>query len=608
MRVPDSSGIPMRLRPDVALIAVLSLPFAGCRERERPPLNVVLITLDSTRADHLGCYGAGNGATPAIDRLAAQGVRFAQPDSVVPLTLPSHATILTGLVPQRHGLRADGSGTLRLGIDTLATVFSRRGSRTGAVVGSYLLDHRFGLGRGFGVYDDAVRRDPEARRSPITSERPAAAVADAALVFLRDAGTRPFFAWIHFYDPHAPYAPPEPYRSRFASSPYDGEIAYADSQIGRIVDYLDRADLRRRTIIVIAGDHGESLGEHGEAAHGLLLYESTLRVPLIVAGPGIHNGVLNEAVSTSDIAPTIASLAGSPMNVVRLDGRDLARDIVGRREPPPRDIYAETRYPANFGWTDLVAIRRDGKKLIAGAQDELFDLDLDPGETQNLAESDRGLFRELAAALAPLKKRIPAPAAAAEVQRADPREMTALFREYEEATAALDRGDLRSAITKAAQLVARDPTNPEFRLILARCYTAGKQSDRGLQLYREAAALAPSDPDVWYEFAAALQSDAGAEEARAAIDQALRLDPNRAEGHNMLGLSLAKSGDHARAAEEFRRAIAIDPRNAHAYNNLGDVFRATGQRDEALEMYRRAIALAPAFEAPRENRAAALEE
>ncbi len=603
MGVPDSSGAPMRLRLEVVLIAVLWL--AGCRERERPPLNVVLITLDSTRADHLGCYGARSGATPAIDRIAAQGVRFAQADSVVPLTLPSHATILTGLAPQRHGLRADGSGTLRLGIDTLATIFSRRGSRTGAFVGSYLLDHRFGLGRGFGVYDDAVRRDPAARRSPMTSERPAGAVADAALAFLRDAGPRPFFAWIHFYDPHAPYEPPEPFRSRFASSAYDGEIAYADLQIARIVDYLDRADLRKRTIIVIAADHGEGLGDHDETTHGLLLYESTLRVPLIVAGPGIHKAVLKEAVSTSDIAPTIAALAGAPMNVVRLDGRDLARDIAARRSPPPRDIYAETRYPVRFGWTELVAIRRDGKKLISGAEDELFDLDLDPSETKNLAENDRGLYRELTAALAPLKR---TPAAAAGVARADPRAMTTLFREYEQATDALGRSDVRSAITKAAELVARDPTNPEFRLTLARCYAAVNQNDRGLQLYREAAALAPSDPNAWYEFAAALQTGGNPEEARAAIDRALGLDPNRAEGHNMLGLSLAKSGNHARAAEEFRRAIAIDPRNAHAYNNLGDVLRATGQRDEALEMYRRAIALAPAFEAPRENRAAALDE
>ncbi|HSP13824.1 MAG TPA: sulfatase-like hydrolase/transferase [Thermoanaerobaculia bacterium] len=596
-----------RLRVGFVLIAT-ALTLGGCRERERLPLNVVLITLDATRADHLGCYGSGRGATPAIDRIAAQGVRFDQADSVVPLTLPSHATILTGVLPQRHGLRTDGSGSLRLSFETLATVFSRRGFRTGAFVGSYLLDHRFGLGRGFGVYDDAVPRDPQALRSPLMSERPAAAVTDAALAFMRGAGTRPFFAWIHLFDPHEPYAPPEPFRSRFPSSPYDGEIAYADSQVARVIDYLNRAGLRNRTIIVVAGDHGEGLGEHGEATHGLLLYESTLRVPLIIAGPGIRQAVFKEAVSTADIAPTIAALAGAPMNVVRLDGRDLSRGVTGHREPPPRDIYAETMYPMKFGWTDLVSVRREGKKLISGARDELFDLHGDPAETKNLIDADRALDRELAAALVPSKKRSPSLPAIPDVTRADPRSMTPVFHDYEEATNALDRGDLRSAITMAATLVARDPTNPEFRAILARAYTGLMQNERSLRLYREAAALAPADPDPWYALAAALQAAGDPLETKAAVDEALRLDPNRAEGHNMRGLVLVQGGDLAGAVEEFRRAIAIDPRDPHAYNNLGNLFRDNGHLPEALEMYRRAIALAPQFSDARLNRAAALEK
>jgi arylsulfatase A-like enzyme/Tfp pilus assembly protein PilF len=585
----------MRSRAGLVLVATVSLALAGCRERERIPVNVLLITLDTTRADHLGCYGSGR-PTPAIDRVAAAGVRFDQADSVVPLTLPSHATILTGLLPHRHGLRSEGSGSLRLSVETLATVFSRRGFRTGAFVGSFLLDHRFGLGRGFGVYDDAIPRDPKGGRPPMTGERSGSAVTDAALGFLREPGGRPFFAWVHLGDPHAPYAPPRPYPQT-----YDGEIAYADAQVGRLLAAIDR----KRTIIVIAGDHGEGLGEHDEAEHGLLLYESTLRVPLIIAGPGIRHTVLAEAVSTADIAPTIAALAGAAMNVVRLDGRDLSRNVIGRREPPPRDIYAETLYPVNFGWTDLVSVRRDGKKLISGGRDELFDLHSDPSETKSI-EADRGLYRELTAALVPLKARTPALPALPDVKRADPRDMTAVYREYENADDALGRGEVRDAITKAAALVARDPANAEFRTTLARGYTAVMQNDRALQLYREAAALAPTDPDPWYALAAALQKGGDEQEAKAAIDEALRLDPNRAEGHNMRGMALMKSGDESGAAEEFRRAMAIDPRDAHAYNNLGNLFRDTGHVPEALEMYRRAIALAPEFEDARENRAAAL--
>src|SRR5712691_7019126 len=249
--MPDSSGHRMSLRTRVVLLVLL---LVQCRARERPPLNVILITLDTTRADHLGCYGSQN-STPAIDRVARDGVRFEQVDSVVPLTLPSHATILTGLLPQRHGLRTNGSGTLRLSIDTLATVFSRRGFRTGAFVGSFVLDRRFGLGRGFGAYDDAVSRDPGSGSASLDAERPAGAVADVALAWLRETGTRPYFAWIHFYYPHAPYAPPQPYPQT-----YDGEIAYVDAQVGRLLAAIDR----NKTIITIVADHGEGLGEHGE--------------------------------------------------------------------------------------------------------------------------------------------------------------------------------------------------------------------------------------------------------------------------------------------------------------------------------------------------------
>ena len=200
----DDAAIIARLRCRAVGVILLSFALLRCGERERPPLNVILITLDTTRADHLGCYGSRAGATPAIDRLAARGVRFEQADSVVPLTLPSHATLLTGLLPQRHGLRVNGGGTLRGSVETLATVFSRRGFRTGAFVGSFVLDHRFGLGRGFGVYDDAVTIDPQGASESLDAERPAGAVADAALGWLRETAPRPFFAWIHFYDAHAP--------------------------------------------------------------------------------------------------------------------------------------------------------------------------------------------------------------------------------------------------------------------------------------------------------------------------------------------------------------------------------------------------------------------
>jgi arylsulfatase A-like enzyme len=431
-------------------IAIALLLLAGCRHRERRPLNLLLITLDSTRPDHLGCYGAQSGASPAIDKLAASGLRFAQVDSASPLTLPSHATLLTGLLPQRHGLRLDGSGTLRTSIETLASVFARRGFRTAAFVGSSALDHRYGLDRGFAVYDDAL---PE-------GSRPAGAVADAALKWLGANAAHPFFAWVHFSDPHAPYSPGKPNAS------YDGEIAYVDSQVARLAGYLDRAGLRDKTLIVIAGDHGEGLGDHGESTHGLLLYESTLRVPLIITGGSVPKRVVREAIATADVPPTIAALAGAPMNVIRLNGRDLSADLLSAREPAPRDIYAETQAPSAFGWSELRSLRRDGKKLISGAREELFDLDRDSHETVDISGSDRATYRELSAGLAPMRRQTSRQPEVAATK--DPRDTTAQLRAYEEAAALLDSGDARAAVAKLQPLVDGDPGNPEFGSALDR--------------------------------------------------------------------------------------------------------------------------------------------
>ena len=605
------------MRSRAVAVVLLSLVALRCGQRERQPLNVILITLDTTRADHLGCYGSQAGASPAIDQLAARGVRFDQADSVVPLTLPSHASLLTGLQPQRHGLRVNGGGTLRGSVETLATVFSRRGFQTGAFVGSFVLDHRFGLGRGFGVYDDAVSIDPAGGSESLDAERPAGAVADAALGWLRKAGPRPFFAWVHFYDAHAPYEPPQPFRSRFAATPYDGEIAYVDSQVARILAYLDAAKLRDHTVVAIVGDHGEGLGEHDEATHGLLLYESTLRVPLIIAAPSLRAHAVREAISTTDVAPTLAALAGVPMNVVRLDGRDLSSDLIHGREPAPRDIYAETQYPRTFGWSDLGAFRRDGKKLISGKQDELFDLNRDPHETTNIIKDERRIYRELAAALVPLRQRgappsavdaetraklaslgYVAPSGSAQSAEVDPRTMTAKFRRFEAASALLNAHDAKGAIEKLEPLVKEDETNRAFRSTLGRAYDAAGDHKAALRLYRESVALAPNDADAWYDLAAALQDGGDASEARSAIGEAVRRDPDRSDGHNMLGVSLAQGGDLSGAADEFRRAIAIDPRSARAYNNLGNVLRDTGAIDEALNAYRRASALAPLYPDP----------
>src|SRR5262245_42832927 len=237
---------------------------AGCKgEGEAGNPNLVLVTLDTVRADHLGCYGDGAAITPALDRLAAEGIRFAQASSSVPLTLPSHTTLLTGLLPLHHGLRNNGAGALHEGTATLATLLSGQGYRTGAFVGAFVLDHRFGLARGFEVYDDEVPRDPRAGAA-LEAEQPGRDVMDRALAWLGREDPRPFFLWVHLYDAHAPYQPPPAWAARHPGRPYDAEISEVDEQVGRIVAALDERGLAKRTVMAVAADHGEGLGEHGE--------------------------------------------------------------------------------------------------------------------------------------------------------------------------------------------------------------------------------------------------------------------------------------------------------------------------------------------------------
>ncbi|MGA8806947.1 MAG: sulfatase, partial [Thermoanaerobaculia bacterium] len=366
-------------------ILFLALFITTCRETPHRPLNVLLITVDTFRADRLGSN------TPALAGLAREAVRFDAADSPVPLTLPAHASLMSGLLPLHHGLRNNGVGAFPAARQTLATAFGSS-YRTGAFVGSFILDHRFGLDRGFERYDDEIVRNVTDSSGTFDAERRGGEVVDRALAWLRQNDARPFFAWVHLYDAHAPYAPPPPYPQT-----YDGEVAYVDAQIARLLAAVDRSN----TIIVIVGDHGEALGEHGELTHGLLLYEPTLHVPMIIAAPSLAPRVIATPVSTADLAPTIASLAGVAFPAV--DGRDLAADLINRREPQPAPIYAETQYPATFGWSELSSLRLASAKLISAPGPELYDLQHDPGETVNVLTNQRRAYRDLTTRLDQLR-------------------------------------------------------------------------------------------------------------------------------------------------------------------------------------------------------------
>ncbi|HXW08658.1 MAG TPA: sulfatase [Vicinamibacterales bacterium] len=374
----------MRPAAVVLLLATLPLLTAG-RACSTEPLNVLLITLDTTRADRLTPYGLMDASMPALERLAREGIVFDQASTVAPLTLPAHTSLFTGRLPPAHGIRDNSDPRLAGEHVTLAEVLQARGYRTAAFVGSAVLDADRGLAQGFAMYRSAV--EPDDRPGSSLQRRGDAVVSDA-IAWLGQAPRSPFLLWTHLYDPHRPYDPPEPYRSRF-SDPYIAEIAFADAQIGRLIDELDRRELLDRTLVIVAGDHGESLGEHGERNHGIFVYESVLRVPLMMRVPGLPPSRIAALVRLTDVMPTLLELVG--VEAPTADGISVAGMMTGAVPDLELEAYAESRYPLRFGWSPLGALRDGRFKVIDAPRPELYDLSRDPFELTNLYEKRRPL-------------------------------------------------------------------------------------------------------------------------------------------------------------------------------------------------------------------------
>jgi choline-sulfatase len=354
--------------------------------------NLLLVTLDTVRADHLGCYGENDQAeTPFLDSLCRNGVMFSDAVTSVPITLPSHTTIMTGLYPPNHGVRDNGTYRLAEERTTLAEDLRSHGYETAAFVGCFVLDARFGLNQGFDRYDFQVTRDGYRPGMVDFNERPASSVTDSVLSWLRErdrsSTTSPFFVWVHYFDAHLPYRSPLQALPRFSSRPYDAEITFADQQFGRLLAELKRERVLERTLIVVVADHGESLGEHGEPTHGMLLYRPTVRVPFIISCPTLFTGthrVSDQVVGLVDIRPTVEELLGVP------PGEDVdGLSLVGSGVTPDRAIYVETEMPHDLaGWSPLYAIRSHERKYIQAPRPELYDVTADPAESHDLSASD----------------------------------------------------------------------------------------------------------------------------------------------------------------------------------------------------------------------------
>ncbi|MBT3222916.1 MAG: sulfatase, partial [Proteobacteria bacterium] len=366
----------------IALCCFLLL--VGCEPPPEPIGNVVLITLDTVRADHIGCYGHDKAKTPVIDELASEGMLFERAMSVAPITMPTHSSILTGQYPYRHGARNNGSFPLDTAATTLAERFSQKGYDTVAMVSAMVLDSKYGLDQGFDVYDDDLYAGG-AQKMFMFKEVRAEITVDKAIAQLRSAELdSPFFMWMHLFDAHADHQPPPPYDVLFLDQPYDGEIAYVDKQLGRLFHAMKEDGLYDDTTIVLVADHGDSLGDHGEQTHGIFVYHSTTHVPLIVKGPTVQPGRAAGLVSQVDIAPTLVAMAGlEPMDV---DGLSLASTLTRDKAVPRRDgvLLESISVRLNFGWHELRAVETDSKKYIDAPRPEVYDLTTDFGESNNI--------------------------------------------------------------------------------------------------------------------------------------------------------------------------------------------------------------------------------
>ena len=381
----------------LALLCAVPLLVAGAGPLNyRAPIrNVIIVTLDTTRADYLPAYGFANLETPALDRIAREGVLFEQATTTAPLTLPAHCTIFTGLFPPHHQVRDNADRALADDQTTLAEVLRAHGMRTAAFVGSIVVGADRGLKQGFDTYSAPSRTDLRERH-----RRPGHVVIDDVLGWLDQQGENPFFAWVHLYDAHAPYALPEPYRTMYEDAPYLGAIAFLDAQVARLMTALEKHHALERTLLVVASDHGESLGDHGEDGHGIFVYQSTLHVPLVMRVPGVVPRRVTDVTRLTDVMPTVLDLLG--IAGPSMDGVSLAPLMSGRRRTLDLEAYSESVYPARFGWSALHALRAGRFKFVSAPRPELYDLDVDPNERRNLYAERTPLAAAMAARVATL--------------------------------------------------------------------------------------------------------------------------------------------------------------------------------------------------------------
>jgi|CZLA01.1.fsa_nt_gi arylsulfatase A-like enzyme/cytochrome c-type biogenesis protein CcmH/NrfG len=549
--------------------------------------DVFLITIDTLRADHVGCYGYKQVETPALDALAADGVRFTQAYTHSPITNTSHITILTGLLPSVHGV-TDFGVPLSPQHVTAAELLKKHGYQTAAFIGAVILDSNTlapGLDRGFDFYDnfpktDGKDADGKNKERWGRVERRGMEVVEHAEKWFDKHRTGPHFVWVHMYDPHDPYEPPPPFSEKYKGHLYDGEIAYTDSAVAHWIAFLKKAGAYDNAIIIVTGDHGEGLGEHGEETHGLFLYDSTLHVPLILktplkmAGAAHHPTVIDAQVRTSDILPTLLSVIGvaAPAELNGESLLPLIEENQNAQMASNRPLFGETDYPLRWGWASLRALRTDNAKLIEAPRPELYNLQADPKELKNLYAPDAANLQAMQTEMARWKAKLPPPSNSGKPGETlpDPKDKVEVQNLLHNAMLAGDdnrSSDARQFLEKALQL---DPTSPTALRQLGELELAAGDFTKAAVHLKRACELRPEDSTAAFELGEAAEKSGDWPGARDALESSLKLAPSQMSARLLLGRVYLQLKDAKNAADQFEAALLVDSNNSDGRLGLAE--------------------------------------
>lgn len=566
---------------------------AATAAAKAPAPDIFLITIDTLRADHVHCYGYTKGATPALDALTKDGIRFTEAFTPSPITNTSHASILTGLLPGSHGV-TDFAVPLASTHPTVAELLKARGYRTAAFIGAVILDSKTlapGFGRGFDFYDNFPEHPATKSRWGRLERRGMDVVAHAES-WLTKHPVGPHFVWVHLYDPHDPYEPPLPYSQTFKDRLYDGEIAYADSALAHFVAYLKTSGKYRNSVIVAVGDHGEGLGEHHEDTHGIFLYDSTTHVPLIIKLPGGESlgTTVTAQVRTVDIVPTLLDLADAAAPL-KSDGESLRGYFSGKNDVD-RPAFGETDYPLRFGWAPLRSVRNDGYKFIEAPKPELYDLRLDAAEIKNEYQADNARVQKSRAMLAEVQAKESSADTSKPTQPdanvstsslPDPKDKIAEQNLLHAAMMASE--DDRPADARAAlqKVLALDPKSPTALRQMGELELHAGDYAQAAEHLKSSVAVRPDDATAWFYAGQALEKAHDPAGARDALEASLKLLPGQFAGRLLLGQVYLELKDPKSADDQFEAALLLQSDNLEAQLGLAKAEIANGNFADATQ-------------------------